>query len=683
MLRTLPDPYIPAEGRERKDPVVNETTVFHEQIAALHDQAEQARAAGDEQTARQIWEAILQIDESDLRARQLLDRSTEGGLSLDVDASEPAPVMDPGGGPPAGDGPGGGFDLDLDLDLDLELDPPEKTGEETTTVQDLFMAAEELDGDVGRYDEPPPPEAVLAAPSGPEVVPDRHDAFGVPSGEAEELVIRARQALDSGELQEASQYASQALALCETVTGAEEVLEEARRRGEKRGADADRLLGEAWEDLDGGRVHEALSRLEAALELVPGHPEILEQLDRARTLAGAEAAAGQAGGPDPDEEPDWSSMASIPLANRSPVGTPGGEESEDAPPSVAAAPEYAPFDAGFGPPTGPAGPASTGPEGEAPPPPPVPETAGGEGVPEEAPPPLPQISPEAIPDLSGPVPEAKESRARPKRSARAAPGRQRQLLVLLVVVALGAGGWYGWQWWSGRDTGNPAQGAQTAGVPGDGGQAQEGKTGRKGATKDAAGKTGAGASAAGAADEEAEPRYTVKDVPALLGRAQALEERGDYRGALALLEAARQADPTSFEVVDRLETVRRLERERTDALERVRMACELFQGGSYREALRLFYRIPEPYRPRELHRWIADGWYNLGVQALQAGNLAEARRFFDDALELRPQDPEARQHQTLARRYERRGLDEVYWAYVGSLELRPLADVSGGTAASR
>ena len=243
--------------------------------------------------------------------------------------------------------------------------------------------------------------------------------------------------------------------------------------------------------------------------------------------------------------------------------------------------------------------------------------------------------------------------------------------MLLVVAPLGAGGWYGWSWWSGGSgAADPTAPIETAGALAGGGDATAGKTGPR-----AAGAAQASANDAGSAEDAApQPRLGPGDVPALLQRADQLTEAGRYEQALSVLEAAREADPGRFEVMDRLERVRRLARERQDAMERIAEGRRLFEGGSYREALRLFYRIPAEYQPLGLETWIANGWYNLGVQALQAGSLVEARRFFSDSLELRPGDAQARRHQELVQRYRGRPKDEVYWAYVNRIALRPLPE---------
>ncbi len=171
-----------------------------------------------------------------------------------------------------------------------------------------------------------------------------------------------------------------------------------------------------------------------------------------------------------------------------------------------------------------------------------------------------------------------------------------------------------------------------------------------------------------------QPRYTRRDVPRLVARARAALRQGDEAGAVELLTIAQQADPTNFDVLEELETARDALREREDAQERIASGRDAFARGNYEEALRLFYRVPQKYRPAQLERWISIGWYNLGVLALQARSAGEAQRFFNDCLELDPQNEAARRHREVARRYRRRPFDEAYGIYVSNLELRALPE---------
>ncbi len=201
------------------------------------------------------------------------------------------------------------------------------------------------------------------------------------------------------------------------------------------------------------------------------------------------------------------------------------------------------------------------------------------------------------------------------------------------------------------------------------------------ARKDAGDGDAAGAEEGGSAKpvagtraKQAAPVYAKKDVPRLVRQAERALAGGDEARAVELLEAARRADPLDFELVEKLEAARERLKERRDAEMRLARAKQAFRDGDWPEALRIFYRIPAPYRPAGIDRWIADGWYNLGIRELQAGDVVEARRYFNDCLELAPDDEAARRHREVALRYRGRPLDDAYWIYVRALEPRPLRE---------
>jgi tetratricopeptide (TPR) repeat protein len=659
-----------------REAALTETTAYDEHLEGLRGQAEQAFAKGDLQSARQIWEAVLQLSPGDASALEGLERCDAAGSppGAAFELAEAAASPPPESSAPAG------ADLDLDLDLDLELDTPAPSPAEqpapasgegppaedgSTTVEDLFMAAEELGGDMERYEPSEPPPTAAATGEDDPVAVDETE------GEAAVLVARARAALKEGRLDEASDLAARAMMVRDDAPGAQELLDEIHERRGRDSGEAERLLTEATEDLGAGRIEQAVARLEAALEHVPGHPEVLDQLDKARELAeqataeGSEAAADI--GSQGDE--DWSAMPAIPLVKRETAAASGPREPDVTPPPTPMRESV-----------GKLNPAPAGLTGAPPGPPPAPPTAEETAPPDPpaAASPPPAVPPEA-PSGPSPEPPAKEPTAPGRGRAHTArlgsvDRRTGVLVALLVAAALGAGGWYAWSWWNGGSAGADLTAPiETAAVsagnpeePSSGGSAAPAPDGAPGSAAEAAGGT------------TAQPRLSPGDVPALLRRADQLADAGRYGQALSVLEAAREADPGRFEVMDRLEQVRRLERERQDAMERIAEGRRLFEVGSYREALRLFYRIPVDYQPRGLDTWIANGWYNLGVQALQAGSLVEARRFLADSLELRSDDPRARRHQELIQRYRGRPKDEVYWAYVNRIEPRPLPEPTGG-----
>ncbi|MDQ7088194.1 MAG: hypothetical protein Q9Q13_10215 [Acidobacteriota bacterium] len=550
-------------------------------------------------------------------------RPAAAGLELDLDlvenvTSAPASVKTAGAAP-AAPAP---VDLDLDLDLapppvpatpqEVPVIPPEPSaGADSSTVRDLFDAAEGLDQEIPVEEFQPRPESAAV--------------------EEPPLVGQARQALEEGRLADAMELASRAMATDENAPGADEVLESARRETQRRAEHAESLLVEGLAAMENGNDAEAIPLFEQALELVPDHPEITEALERARGLVSAPA------GNSPSEELNLESIESIPLA---------------AAPPAQAAPEATAAQAT---------PTEDLPAAAPPPPPPPGDEPAGCQV-EPGTPPVEREDP-GVP--GPPAPDA--GRPGPRVGSVRAAGSRRWLPGLLLVVATGAAGWYGYDWWRGQQ--EPVAGASAA----------PSRSAPSAPVPDASATVSTESPAARQDREEPAPApqapvYTARDVPRLMARARRLLAQGKESEAVELLVAAQHADPTSFDVVEQLENARRVLRERQRAEERIAIGKDAFHSGSYEEALRIFYRVPKAYQPPGLERWIANGWYNLGVRSLQAGDVVEAARFFADGLELMPDDADAQRNRELARRYRRRGLDDAYRLYVSRLTLRALED---------
>lgn len=101
-------------------------------------------------------------------------------------------------------------------------------------------------------------------------------------------------------------------------------------------------------------------------------------------------------------------------------------------------------------------------------------------------------------------------------------------------------------------------------------------------------------------------------------------------------------------------------------------AKDRYAQEDFEEALRLLYRIPQGRQPAGLNRWIQNGWYNLGVQRLQTGDLREAQEFFSNCLEVQPQDAGAKSNLEVVKRYRGKPTDDAYRIFVRGLALRPL-----------
>jgi tetratricopeptide (TPR) repeat protein len=650
------------------------TDTKHDPLEELHQQADDFLAAGDKGSARQVWEAILQIEPGDARAQAALDRlaaaAEDGGAP-----AEPAPPAAPEPVAPspaitqettpstpeadAATGSPGATDLELDLDLALDAvqgagpepaaptpEPPSPPADvvapgpaggedETTSVRDLLDAADGLAD--------PPLDELFTGSTGDALdEPPRPD-----EGEAAVLVSRGRSALKEGRAREAMELAARAMALTENAAGAAELLELARSQDAQAGERAEALVAEGVSELEQGRPAAAIPLLEQALELVPGHAEAEDYIVRAR-----EAVEGAVTAPEPEVGSDDDLMLG-------PIDADTGAGRDAA---VAAEQDLLSFDVSTGElPDAPTGSASAGgppppppPLGESPGPPPPPPPLGGTA---EAPPPPPEIG------------AGRFASAPPV----AAPRRRSSLRTILVVVVL-VGGLAGAGWYLLRELGMLGMiglgETVAAGLPDDvpvpAKQAEEPAP-------------PAGDAPAAAADPEPEQPapaptgYTAADVPQLRARARALLERGEEEQAVELLVVAQQVDPMNFELIEELDAARgRLQASR-EAAERLAAGQQAFTAGNFEEALRVFYRVPEGYQPPQLERWIGDGWYNLGVQALQNGNVVEAARYFTDCLELLPGDQAAVRNRQVANRYRRRAIDDAYRMYVSQLQLRPLA----------
>ncbi len=467
-------------------------------------------------------------------------------------------------------------------------------------------------------------------------------------GEAALLVARAREEFESGRHEDARQLASQALALCEHATGAQDILDDVRAVSDRAAREADNLINQAIQDIENKRPDLAVPLLKQALMLAPGHAEALDYIERAERECeslnllrqGASDTYGETHAPEdvsaiPLQEGGYRHATSVapesPHAGSMHAGPP------PAPPAVAA-----PV----------AGSATLAPTGAPPPPPAAPAVAPG---------PRMGGAPPAPPPRPAPSTTRATSASKFKLPPALAGGASKIVTwVVLVVVAAGLG--VGRRVVSGFIGGlfSGSSSSNTASEP------------VKRPVKKAPATAGGTAAPAAAAAAAPAPTYTKDDVPALVQQAQAKLAGGDEAGAVAQLTLARQLDPDSFDAVERLEKARAALRARQDAEGRIKEARARYAQEDFEEALRIMYRIPQAYHPAGLNAWIANGWYNVGVQRLQTGDLREAIEFFGNCLEVRPNDEGASRNRDLARRYLGRATDDAYSIYVKGLALRPM-----------
>ena len=70
------------------------------------------------------------------------------------------------------------------------------------------------------------------------------------------------------------------------------------------------------------------------------------------------------------------------------------------------------------------------------------------------------------------------------------------------------------------------------------------------------------------------------------------------------------------------------------------MAIQAFNDGDYRNALRILYRISplDEAEAERFERFKFNGWYNMGLRALQSGDCRLARSNLREAQQVDPTD---------------------------------------------
>lgn len=160
-------------------------------------------------------------------------------------------------------------------------------------------------------------------------------------------------------------------------------------------------------------------------------------------------------------------------------------------------------------------------------------------------------------------------------------------------------------------------------------------------------------------------------VPAALDSARRSMESRDYGAAVIAYNDALTIDPTNREAIAGLQRAGDLYKARKaveEQVDRIRMA---FDDGEYTSALRLIYRLPESLDRSQIDRWKANGWFNLGLVALRAGEASQAVGHFDEALAA-DRDPEIESWRAFAIRYRDLSKDSAYYARVEGASFRPL-----------
>lgn len=159
------------------------------------------------------------------------------------------------------------------------------------------------------------------------------------------------------------------------------------------------------------------------------------------------------------------------------------------------------------------------------------------------------------------------------------------------------------------------------------------------------------------------------DPAQLIARARSAMRTEDYGAAVIAYKAVLDADPANAEALEGIRDAGdryKAQRAEQEQFERVRLA---FHDGEYTSALRMLYRMPEGVDRAQVERLKADGWFDLGVVALRAGEVSQAIGHFDEVLSIQP-DPDAARWRTFAMRYRNAPKDRSFYDAVESIRFR-------------
>lgn len=185
-------------------------------------------------------------------------------------------------------------------------------------------------------------------------------------------------------------------------------------------------------------------------------------------------------------------------------------------------------------------------------------------------------------------------------SAKGGSGLGKLIAGLVILVVVAAGGWFG-----GRQLGfwgPPGAAAATSSTVANGSPDKPAHHANGSTTAPASSKPAATAPTP-VRDSAAAvpPRSEQFDVKELLARAQAAMSQGREDEAVSLLTLARERAPENFDVLDRLEQARTALRDRTSAQERVDEGKARWAEENFADALRVFYRVPQRRQPAGLN----------------------------------------------------------------------------------
>jgi tetratricopeptide (TPR) repeat protein len=165
-------------------------------------------------------------------------------------------------------------------------------------------------------------------------------------------------------------------------------------------------------------------------------------------------------------------------------------------------------------------------------------------------------------------------------------------------------------------------------------------------------------------------RATAERITAHLGTARSAMDAGDWEAAIVSYDAVLELDPENAEAGEGLREAGKHYRARKAQQAEFDRAVRAFESGDYTSALRVLYRLPADIRPEDARALKIEGWYNLGLVELRAGDLEEATAHFEEAIAIDAEDGPTREALEFVDEYRGQPKDSMFYAAVEGMEFR-------------
>jgi len=138
------------------------------------------------------------------------------------------------------------------------------------------------------------------------------------------------------------------------------------------------------------------------------------------------------------------------------------------------------------------------------------------------------------------------------------------------------------------------------------------------------------------AEPASAPSEVVANPDDLLREAEAAFEGENYSAAVIAYDRFLKQQPEHPGGTARMKLAAERYREQLEHRQRWDDAVAAFENANYAEALRMFYRLSNDEYDADIERIKVNGWYNLGLSALQAKDCSRAIGHFEEALTVDP-----------------------------------------------